>query len=384
MVCVRNKGIKEFTRFIQEKRLYLFGAGMAAEQYIDTHCNEKKIEAIIDNNKELWGKKKKIKDQEIEIISIYTFAERIGEERLEDIILLIMPLVYTTDIISQLDDFPQLNELNCYVYSLIRDTKETAPKYEFTKGEQKIPKIIHYFWLGGNPIPQFMQKCIDSWQVHNPEFKIMRWDESNYDISKNSYMKEAYEDKAWGFVSDYARLDVIYQYGGIYLDTDIEVLGNLDVLLNDDAFFNMEDAETINTGAGFGAAKGNEFIKEQRDYYDDKHYSLPNGKRNKNPNIYYQHPVFKKYGFQIKNEYQKINNIVIYPSEVMSPRGRSGLGNFFSDKTLAIHYGTRTWQNERERKGRQKIYNLFLERVDDLKGRQPSKGRLDWNDISLY
>ena len=87
-----------------------------------------------------------------------------------------------------------------------------------------IPKQISYCWFGHNPLPKKVEKCIESWKKHCPDYEIIRWDESNYDVTKNQYIREAYEAKKWAFVSDYARLDVIYQYGGIYLDMDVELI----------------------------------------------------------------------------------------------------------------------------------------------------------------
>ena len=87
-----------------------------------------------------------------------------------------------------------------------------------------IPKKIHYFWIGGNPKPESVLYCIDSWKKYCPDYEIIEWNESNYDFTKNEYMRQAYEAKKWAFVTDYARLDVIYKYGGIYLDTDVELI----------------------------------------------------------------------------------------------------------------------------------------------------------------
>ena len=91
-----------------------------------------------------------------------------------------------------------------------------------------IPKIIHYCWIGGTPLPEIAKKCIESWKKCCPDYEIREWNESNYDFTQNVYMKEAYEVKKWGFVPDYARLDIIYRYGGFYLDTDVELLKSLD------------------------------------------------------------------------------------------------------------------------------------------------------------
>lgn len=236
MVRIKNMGASKFMKYIQNRKLYIFGAGRITENCVDVYCQNKKVEAVLDNNEKLWGTYKTFKNQEIEIINIQTFAERIAGEKLEDIVMLVAPHVYAASMIGQLDEIPSLNGLNCYIHALVRNTKECIPEYDFSSGTQKIPKKIHYFWVGGKPIPDELQQYMDSWKVYNPDYEIIRWDESNYDFSQNSYMKEAYEDKAWGFVPDYARLDVIYQYGGIYLDTDVEVIHNLDALLHDSAF----------------------------------------------------------------------------------------------------------------------------------------------------
>lgn len=90
-----------------------------------------------------------------------------------------------------------------------------------------IPKIIHYCWFGGNSLPSDVLKCIKTWEKYCPDYEIKRWDESNFDVNSHPFIKAAYESKAWAFVSDYARLKVVYENGGIYLDTDVELLKNL-------------------------------------------------------------------------------------------------------------------------------------------------------------
>ena len=94
-----------------------------------------------------------------------------------------------------------------------------------------IPKVIHYCWFGGNPLPDEAKRCIDSWKKYCPDYKIIEWNESNYDVNSNEYMKAAYNEKKWAFVSDYARVDVVYRYGGIYMDTDVELIKPLDKFL---------------------------------------------------------------------------------------------------------------------------------------------------------
>ena len=110
-----------------------------------------------------------------------------------------------------------------------------------------IPKIIHYCWFGGNELPENMRRCMESWKKYCPDYEIRRWDESNYDFNRISYSSEAYQVQKWGFVTDAIRLDVVYRYGGIYLDTDVELLKPLDDLLEHSAFFGFEGGRQVNT-----------------------------------------------------------------------------------------------------------------------------------------
>lgn len=363
MLRIRKAGAREFTDLIRNKKLYLFGAGKIAENCIDIYCRNKKVEAVLDNNERLQGTRKRFFDRELPVIGVEPFVNGLAEQSLRDLVLLITPSFHAADIVRQLDAIPQLDGLDCYIHAAIRNTRETVPEYRFTEGKPKIPKKIHYFWVGGNPIPESLQRCIDSWREYNPDYEILRWDESNYDFSVNSYMREAYEQKAWGFVPDYARLDIIYRYGGIYLDTDVETIRKLDVLLCDEAFFGMGSADRIGIGVGFGAAPQNELIRELRDYYKDKHFVNADGTQNRVPCYYYQHPIFERYGFRIRNEYQKIQGAVVYPPEVLSPKGTGGLGDFFSEKTVSIHHGAGTWNHSQETRGAQELGKLLEQRL---------------------
>ena len=155
--------------------------------------------------------------------------------------------------------------------------------------EQKIPKIIHYCWFGGNPFPELAQKCIASWKKFCPDYEIKEWNESNYDVTKNQYMREAFENKQWAFVSDYARLDIIYENGGIYLDTDVELLKPLDDLLILTGFMGFEENKKLcATGLGFGAVPKLPIIKEMRDDYDNIIFIKEDGSFDQTPCPYFQ------------------------------------------------------------------------------------------------
>lgn len=130
-----------------------------------------------------------------------------------------------------------------------------------------IPKIIHYCWFGGGPIGEADRKCIESWQKFCPDYRIMRWDETNFDLDCSPYVRQAYDAGRYAFVSDYVRLAVLYRYGGIYLDTDVELVKPLDELLELPGFMGFQTNNEVATGLGFGARKGNSVVQALlRDY----------------------------------------------------------------------------------------------------------------------
>lgn len=138
-----------------------------------------------------------------------------------------------------------------------------------------IPKVIHYCWFGGNPKSEIIQKCIDSWREFCPDYEIIEWNESNFDVNCIQYTADAYADQKWAFVSDYARLKVIYENGGIYLDTDVLLHNSLDELLQYNCWLASDDVRYIATGLGFGAKKHNEIIHNLESAYQN--YKYPAG-----------------------------------------------------------------------------------------------------------
>ena len=184
--------------------------------------------------------------------------------------------------------------------------------------ENQIPKVFHYCWFGGNELTESVKKCIQSWKKYCPDYQIIRWDESNYDYTKNKYMIEAYQQKKWGFVSDYARLDILYNYGGIYLDTDVEIIRSFDDLLEYKAFMGFEN-NYVALGLGFGARKHVEEIKEMRDEYENLSFILPDGSLNMRPVPRYTTEYLEARGLVANGTRQTINGIEIFPTEYFCP-----------------------------------------------------------------
>jgi len=213
-----------------------------------------------------------------------------------------------------------------------------------------IPKIIHYCWFGKNPLPPLAVDCINSWKKHCPDYVIKQWNESNFDINLTPYTKEAYEAKKWAFVSDVARLYAIYTDGGIYFDTDVEVIKPLDAFLNTNMFIGFESHKHLATGLCFGAEKNFYLTKKMLDAYNDLPFLMPNGKLNTTPCTVYNTIALKEEGFMINNTKQTINNITVYPTEFFCPKDvKTGILTI-TKNTHCIHHYDASWLSDTQKK----------------------------------
>lgn len=249
-----------------------------------------------------------------------------------------------------------------------------------------IPKKIHYCWVGNAPKPEPVLYCIESWKKYCPDYEIIEWNETNYDFSKNLYMKQAYEAKKWGFVPDYARLDIIYQYGGIYLDTDVEIIKNLDDLLSSKSFFGFEDTGEgeyfVACGLGFGAEANNNLIKLLRDYYDSVNFKNKDGSLNLMPAPRHNSVVFKKYGIKMDNHLQNIEGNVFYPAEFFCPKIFKTGKTKISTNTHSIHHFSASWMDEKIRNEIAHNQAVCL-RFGDKRGRFLLKAESVWKKYGL-
>ena len=206
-----------------------------------------------------------------------------------------------------------------------------------------IPKIIHYCWFGGNPLPELAVKCIDSWKKFLPDYEIKEWNESNYDVRKIPYIAQAYDAKKYAFVSDYARFDILYQYGGIYFDTDVEVIKPLDEILRRGAFAGVECAGALNAGLGIASPAASDIYKEILKSYEISEFLYKNGSMNLTTVVDRVSEIFAKHGFIATNEIQNISDVTIYPAEYFCPIDpKTGILNI-TDNTYTIHHYAATW-----------------------------------------
>lgn len=209
-----------------------------------------------------------------------------------------------------------------------------------------IPKIIHYCWFGRGEFSDLIVMCINSWKLYLPDYKIIEWNEENFDINKNAYIKEAYDSKKWAFVSDYARLFVLYNYGGIYLDTDVEILKPLDNFLIHKAFSGFETKDSVPT-AVMGCEKGHKFIGELMHYYDDKNFIKNDNSLNIRTNTSIITAICFENGLKKNGKIQSINNLVFYPQIIFAPNTISRALGLKPLKSYAIHHFESSWREKK-------------------------------------
>lgn len=214
--------------------------------------------------------------------------------------------------------------------------------------EKKIPKIIHYCWFGGNNLSESAQECINSWKKKCSDYKIIEWNESNFDININEYVKSAYDQKKWAFVSDYARLYALVKYGGIYLDTDVEVVKKFDEqLLNNAVFLGFEDINCVSTGI-MGCEKNSIFFKNILDSYSSRKFVMENGQIDMMTNVELITNFCIRYGFKMDNSFQEKNGIILLPKDFFSPKDNSTGKITTTNNTYTIHHFSGSWLPKQE------------------------------------
>ena len=220
-----------------------------------------------------------------------------------------------------------------------------------------IPKKIHYCWFGGKPLPVLAEKCINSWKKYCPDYEIIRWDEDSFDINCCQYVKEAYENKKFAFVTDYVRLFVMYTQGGVYMDTDVEVTKSLDEFLKHQAFSGFENDTQIPTG--IMASEANfELFGYLLSYYKDKSFVDDNGVMDVTTNVITITEMLKKRGFKPNGQFQVIDGFALYPRDYFCPLDDSTGVLHKTENTTTIHWFNKSWVPEHIR-FRSKITKIF-------------------------
>ena len=339
MLNLRNDVSDIFELMKQDKKLIIYGAGASTKLLLEAYyhkglkdClvfivdrNERLDETFLEAGNDIW----------VKVISLKSFCSNYSSQ-MQEFNMLIMP--YTAlRIVLELDKIQELNHLDTYIYSLIVNKKKPDEFSLRNTDKPLIPRKIHYFWIGGNPMPEEDKRNIESWRKYAPDYEIIEWNEGNYDFSTHPYSYEALKNKQYMYATDYARKDILYRYGGIYLDTDVELVAPLDDLLYNEVFVGIDDGGQLNSGSGLGAVKNHPVIKTFMDLYEGVNFVNSDGSFNYKYNTYYETKYMISQGFEIKNEFQLIDGISCFPREVFMPEGFIGLDNDYTSRTVANH-----------------------------------------------
>lgn len=208
-----------------------------------------------------------------------------------------------------------------------------------------IPKIIHYCWFGRGEKPELALRCIESWNKYLPDYELKEWNEDNFDITQNQYVREAYENRKFAFVTDYVRLYAIYTEGGVYMDTDVEVLGSYDKFLHHHAFSGFETDGNVPTGM-MAAEKGSVWAKELLDQYQDRVFVQSDGSYDMTTNT----AVITNYmigkGLILNNQYQDFLGLcTMYPTDYFCPKDHRTGKIRCTKNTVCIHHFAGSWLN---------------------------------------
>ncbi len=351
----------------ENKRIIIYGAGMMGQVIIPYLIEEYQlveyVECFVDadirkKDKEIYffGKKYRIKSPD--------YLEDIDEK---NVILISNSKFF--QIINFLDGISNLDNIEGYIVPIMQIyelQKNKSIEIIRRKEEKLIEKKIHYCWFGKSELPKFLNECIETWKKYCPDYEIIEWNEENYNVNRHIYTKEAYENKKFGFVSDFARLDILYENGGIYLDTDVSLEKNLDELLYQEGFIGTEKWGNINSGGGCGFVKYHPMLKKMIDYREQFHFVLKDGTLNMETCGLYETKLFLEYGFKPNNRLQFINNVTIYPSYVNHPYDYMSCELQKKEATISVHHFYGSWMEKDDclnRKNTQEQYQKIKKRM---------------------
>lgn len=346
---IYNSTYDGFVEYVKGKDVICYGAGRMLDEMCETLpklINSCSNILLVDGDEKKWGVKRTlyggtriisnpniVKDKSNTVIIITSAAVREIMERLLDLVDDNTP-IFIFDLMRKL----MIDHDNISVI----DEDEIAGLSEI----EQIPRKIHYFWFGGKELPDEYKRNIETWQTYCPDYSIICWDENNCDIGGCSYAKEAYEREKYGFVPDYFRLKIIYEHGGIYLDTDVELLKPLDELLFLPAYVGFEDNNYVNFGAGFGASKNFKLLKEMYEAYENVDFITNNGELNLTPSPIYQTEILKKHGLVRNGKMQIVSDMTILPMNYLTAQSGNSGRKYITKSTLSIHKFAASWLDE--------------------------------------
>lgn len=365
-MIVKNCNMRTFFERCGNKKIVCYGIGYDFERILKNHGEypwTEKVRLLVDNDPKKKDTDFRIGEQKYEI----TDLEGLLREDLSTIVILIS-CSYYAEILQQLNAISRLDQTECYIYYFMFTLSEHNPVRIRQREKCLIPKVIHYCWFGGGRLPDLYTRCIESWHKYCSEYEIVEWNESNCNVNENAFVRQAYERKKYGFVPDYFRLKIIYEQGGIYLDTDVELLRSLNDLRYNEAFCGMEVPGEAAFGLGFGAVAGHPVVAKLLERYRYMQFS-------ETISPIWQTTDLMDMGMQYGNRQQEIHGMTIYPIEVLSPMNLVTGELELTEYTYAIHHYDGSWVSG-ERLEMKKKRQENIRKIQALMQRE--KGRMTY------
>lgn len=361
---------REFVKSKEYDAIFGFGAGMysrlVGEVFKDTAILYK-IVGFVDNDISKEGTFISIGNHQYKVYTPMIFKNYLMKK-----IAVIISCKQVMEILEQLRNDGNLCNADFYYieHFELADCEEDAMQKEIPDNlrlteKPIIPKVIHYCWFGGKPIPDKNKIWMESWRKFCPDYELREWNETNYDVTKNNYMYQAYIQKKWGFVSDYARLDIIYTNGGIYLDTDVEIVASFDELLYQKGFAGFERADVVASGLGLGAVPQLPIIKEMMNSYKDKQFINGDGSLNLIGCPILQTDVLLKHGLKQNGEYQIVEELTIFPEKMFCGKHERLRRIKLKPYSRSIHHYEGSWLDESIKKMYEKREAIVTESLKE-------------------
>lgn len=254
----------------------------------------------------------------------------------------ILSQLLSDETLSMFDAVPSIFIESLYEDMLLLSCDKPLVNYR-KHDRQMIPKIIHGIWFSGEPMPELYKKCLESWKKYAPEMEIKIWDLETYKPKDCLFFEQAIEHKNWSFASDYARADILRRYGGVYMDLDVEMLRPIDDLLYNDAYMSFESLERIECGSGMGAGPGHPIMQEICESYEKRPYLKEDGTWDNStcPVRYTQ--VIEKHGLAKNGGFQFVDDITVYPFEVLTGKSFDTGIVYNTELSLTVHHHNGSW-----------------------------------------
>lgn len=333
-----------------DSRIVIFGVGVVGStitpEIIREYNLQDRLFCCIDNDKARWNTFIKMCGRDIEILSPSILS------KLDGAVTVLVTISRYGSAYEQISNMPGTENYSCYIIPslCIRNFRSKGNRGVIkTSDVPLIPKKIHYMWLGGTEIPDGLQQCIESWKRFCPDYEIIRWDESNYDVHKNQFIADAYVNGKFGMVPDYARLEILYEHGGIYFDTDVELKKNIDDLLYQEAFCSVEKWQVLNWGGCSGAVKGHPSLVPFLEKWAKRSLIREDGSLDSISSGLIDTSVALRAGYRINGLNQTINGLNIYSYDYFHPYDYMSGKLDMTNDTFSIHHFHGGWLDDQAR-----------------------------------